>query len=481
MHYKTHMPARFSVDDQMAEALASQELMGNRQRKNFLKLFRKYSKTKKTSIDWNSVKPPTSGMLTSNTSVESCPNDMNLRHELLDKLVILKLNGGLGTTLGCEGPKSAIEVRQDLSFLDLTVRQVEYLNSVYGVDVPLVLMNSFNTHEETVRIIRKYRMHNLSIHTFNQSCYPFIVKETMLPLPNTKYDRSTREKWFPPGHGDVYNALFESGLLENLINQGKEYIFISNVDNLGATVNLDMLYHMINEDSEFVMEVTEKTRADVQGGTLVSYKDKPHLLEASQVPPEHMDDFRAINKFETFNTNNLWVNLRAIQRLVAQDLIDIEPLVTFRTVKNHKVVQLETAAGEAIHLFKNFIGLKVPRSRFLPVKSSSDLFLVQSNLYQIKHGSLIMNPARTTPTIPIVKLGLEFQSAKEYLARFEHGIPNITELDHLTVAGDVKFGSNIILKGTVILVANEGAHIDLPDGTVLENKVVTGNLRILDH
>ncbi|ETL86701.1 hypothetical protein L917_13904 [Phytophthora nicotianae] len=481
MHYKTHMPARFSIDDQMAEALASQELMGSRQRKNFLKLFRKYSKVKKTSIDWNSVKPPTNGMLTSNSSVESCPNDMNLRHELLDKLVILKLNGGLGTTLGCEGPKSAIEVRQDLSFLDLTVRQVEYLNSVYGVDVPLVLMNSFNTHEETVRIIRKYRMHNLSIHTFNQSCYPFIIKETMLPLPNTKYDRSTREKWFPPGHGDVYNALFESGLLENLINQGKEYIFISNVDNLGATVNLDMLYHMINEDSEFVMEVTEKTRADVQGGTLVSYKDKPHLLEASQVPPGHLDDFRAINKFETFNTNNLWVNLRAIQRLVAQDLIDMEPLVTFRTVRNHKVVQLETAAGEAIHLFKNFIGLKVPRSRFLPVKSSSDLFLVQSNLYQIKHGSLIMNPARTTPTIPIVKLGLEFQSAKEYLARFEHGIPNITELDHLTVAGDVKFGSNITLKGTVILVANEGAHIDLPDGTVLENKVVTGNLRILDH
>ncbi|KAF1795588.1 Nucleotide-diphospho-sugar transferase [Phytophthora cactorum] len=446
----------------MAEALASQELMGNRQRKNFLKLFRKYSKVKKTSIDWNSVKPPTNSMLTSNTSVESCPNDMNLRHELLDKLVILKLNGGLGTTLGCEGPKSAIEVRQDLSFLDLTVRQVEYLNSMYGVDVPLVLMNSFNTHEETVRIIRKYRMHNLSIHTFNQSCYPFIIKETMLPLPNTKYDRSTREKWFPPGHG-----------------QG--VIFISNVDNLGATVNLDMLYHMINEDSEFVMEVTEKTRADVQGGTLVSYKDKPHLLEASQVPPGHLDDFRAINKFETFNTNNLWVNLRAIQRLVAQDLIDMEPLVTFRTVKNHKVVQLETAAGEAIHLFKNFIGLKVPRSRFLPVKSSSDLFLVQSNLYQIKHGSLIMNPARTTPTIPIVKLGLEFQSAKEYLARFERGIPNITELDHLTVAGDVKFGSNITLKGTVILVANEGAHIDLPEGTVLENKVVTGNLRILDH
>jgi UTP--glucose-1-phosphate uridylyltransferase len=322
---------------------------------------------------------------------------------------------------------------------------------MYGVDVPLVLMNSFNTHEETVRIIRKYRMHNLSIHTFNQSCFPLIVKETMLPLPPTRYDRATRDKWYPPGHGDVYNALFESGLLENLINQGKEYIFISNVDNLGATVNLDILYHMINEGSEFVMEVTEKTRADIQGGTLVNYKDKPHLLEVSQVPSQHLDEFRA---FQTFNTNNLWVNLRAIQRLVAQDIIDIPPIVSFRTVKNIKVVQLETAAGEGIQFFKNFLGIKVPRSRFLPVKSSSDLFLVQSNLYQIKHGSLIMNPARSSATIPIVKLGLEFQILREYSARFERGIPNIMELDHLTVAGDVKFGSDITLK-----VWWKGGHI----------------------
>jgi UTP--glucose-1-phosphate uridylyltransferase len=269
----------------------------------------------------------------------------------------------------------------------------------------------------------------------------------MLPYPTSKYDRSSREKWYPPGHGDVYHALFESGLLENLINQGKEYLFISNVDNLGATVNLDILYHMINEDSEFVMEVTEKTRADLQGGTLVSYKEKPYLLEMSQVPPQHLEEFRSINKFQTFNTNNLWVNLRAIQRLVAQDIIDIPPIVSIRTGKNNvKIVQLETAAGGAIPYFKNFVGIKVPRSRFLPVKSSSDLFLVQSNLFQIKHGSLVMNPERPMLTIPIVKLGLEFQSASQYAERFEKGIPNIMELEHLTVAGDVKFGSDITLK-----------------------------------
>ncbi|OQS00625.1 UTP-glucose-1-phosphate uridylyltransferase [Achlya hypogyna] len=472
IQYKTHAPGRLSVEDQMSEALAAGEIMAPRPRKGFMKLFRKYCSNKKNPIDWKSVMPPTEAIVTNSATVEVCPNDASLKHELLDKLVILKLNGGLGTTMGCQGPKSAIEVRQDLSFLDLTVRQVEYLNSLYGVDVPLVLMNSFNTHDETVRIIRKYRMHNLSIHTFNQSSYPFVVKESAVPLPSSKY---------PPGHGDVYNALFESGLLENLINQGKEYIFISNVDNLGATVNLDILYHMINVDSEFMMEVTDKTRADVQGGTLVTYKGKPHLLEVNQVPTEHLEEFRSLHKFTKFNTNNLWVNLRAIQRMVAQDVIDINPIVSYRTVRNHKVVQLETAAGGAIQFFKNFIGIQVPRLRFLPVKSSSDLFLVQSNLYQIKHGSLLMNPSRGLPTIPIVKLGREFQTAQQYAERLERGIPNILELDHLTVAGDVKFGSDITLKGTVILVANEGCKIDLPDGTILEDKVVTGNLRILDH
>ncbi|RLO07121.1 hypothetical protein DYB28_003863 [Aphanomyces astaci] len=179
-----------------------------------------------------------------------------------------------------------------------------------------------------------------------------------------------------------------------------------------------------------------------------------------------------------------------MQRLVAQDLIDIHPIVSYRSVKNAKVVQLETAAGGAIQFFKNFVGIKVTRLRFLPVKSSSDLFLVHiyDSLYICTNSddscclySLLMNPDRGVTTIPIVKLGREFQTAQQYSERFEKGIPNILELDHLTVAGDVKFGSGITLKGTVILVANEGAKIELPDGTILEDKVVTGDLRILDH
>ncbi|KTG04761.1 hypothetical protein cypCar_00023721, partial [Cyprinus carpio] len=69
---------------------------------------------------------------------------------------------------------------------------------------------------------------------------------------------------------------------------------------------------------------------------------------------------------------------------------------------------------------------------------------------------------------------------QEYLTRFE-SIPDMLELDHLTVSGDVTFGKQVSLKGTVIIIANHGDRIDIPAGSMLENKIVSGNLRILDH
>ena len=78
-----------------------------------------------------------------------------------------------------------IPVRSDLTFLDLTVQQIEFLNKKYAANVPLVLMNSFNTDEDTMKVIRKYSGFNISIRTFNQSCYPRISKESMAPVAKT--------------------------------------------------------------------------------------------------------------------------------------------------------------------------------------------------------------------------------------------------------------------------------------------------------
>lgn len=99
--------------------------------------------------------------------------------------------------------------------------------------------------------------------------YPRINKETLLPIAkDVSYSGENTECWYPPGHGDIYASFYNSGLLDNLIAEGKEYIFVSNIDNLGATVDLYILNHLMNPPNgkrcEFVMEVTNKTRADVK-------------------------------------------------------------------------------------------------------------------------------------------------------------------------------------------------------------------------
>ena len=183
------------------------------------------------------------------------------------------------------------------------------------------------------------------------------------------------------------------------------------VDNLGATVDTSILRHMIDTKSEFLMEVTDKTKADIKGGTLIDYDGKIRLLKIAQVPTEHVEDFKSIKKFKIFNTNNLWVNLKAVKRVVEKQELDLEIIVNVKTEEKtgEKVIQLETAAGAAIKHFVNAHGINVPRSRFLPVKSSSDLFIVQSDLYTLNKGELTMNPKRVFSAVPIVKLGDHFK------------------------------------------------------------------------
>lgn len=488
---RTRQDSRLALSSELQKLLSSipEDVDRERMMKNmdgFDKLFMKYLVSDAgPSIKWDGITPPPTEKLIPFADVQKI-NDQDQVGSLLNKLVVVKLNGGLGTSMGCVGPKSVIPVRSDLTFLDLTVQQIEKLNSEYDVNVPLVLMNSFNTEEDTKTILRKYGNLGIAIHTFEQSKYPRVYLETLMPVAKTLDPKKQQpEDWYPPGHGDIYASLKNSGLLDKLISQGKEWIFVSNIDNLGATVNLDILNFILNPQNgvknEFVMEVTDKTRADVKGGTLIQYEGRIRLLEIAQVPKDHVDDFKSVSKFKIFNTNNLWINLKAINRLLEKDSMEMEVIVNPKRLENGlNVIQLETAVGSAIHNFEGSIGINVPRTRFLPVKKTSDLLLVMSNLYSLNAGSLSMNPKRSFPSTPLVKLGSQFDKVSQYLSRFD-GIPDILELDHLTVSGDVWFGKGVVLKGTVIIIANHGDRIDIPAGTILENKIVSGNLRILDH
>ncbi|CAF0749041.1 unnamed protein product [Adineta ricciae] len=448
----------------------------------FEKLFSRFllEGVDQSSIDWQEIRPLPEGTVIPYKKLITA--DLSDAKELLSKLIVVKLNGGLGTTMGCQGPKSVISVRNDLTFLDLTIQQLEHLNRQYDCDVPLVLMNSFNTHEETEKVVEKYSHVSVKIYNFNQSKYPRVDRETLLPIA-TSMTNSDNECWYPPGHGDVYQAFYNSGLLDQFIQQGKEYMFLSNIDNLGASVDLYILKHLLTDavKHEFIMEVTDKTRADVKGGTLIEYEGKLRLLEIAQVPKENVDEFKSVSKFRIFNTNNLWINLPAIKRVVEDQSLHMEIIVNLKSLdKGFNVIQLETASGAAIKSFEGAQGINVPRRRFLPVKTTSDLLLVMSNLFTIHRGILVMNQQRSFPSVPLVKLATSFNKVKDFLSRFQ-SIPDCLELDSLTVSGDVTFGKGVSLRGTVIIIANHGDRIDIPTGAILENKIISGNLRILEH
>ncbi|CZT47431.1 probable UTP-glucose-1-phosphate uridylyltransferase [Rhynchosporium secalis] len=448
---------------------------------NFFALFRRYlnDKAKGNQLDWERIAPPAVNQV---VDYNELANSESVG--FLNKLAVLKLNGGLGTSMGCVGPKSVIEVREGMSFLDLSVRQIEYLNRTYNVNVPFVLMNSFNTDEDTQNIIKKYEGHDIDILTFNQSRYPRILKDSLLPAPKT-FD-SPISDWYPPGHGDVFESLYNSGILDKLIERGVEILFLSNVDNLGAVVDLRILQHMVKTDAEYIMELTDKTKADVKGGTIIDYEGSVRLLEIAQVPKEHTNEFKSIKKFKYFNTNNIWLNLKAVKRIVENNELEMEIIPNNKSIPADKkgesdvsIVQLETAVGAAIRHFKNAHGVNVPRRRFLPVKTCSDLMLVKSDLYSLKHGQLQIDPSRFGPA-PLIKLGNDFKKVSDFQKRIG-SIPKIIELDHLTITGAVNLGRGVTLKGTVIIVATEGSTIDIPPGSILENVVVQGSLRLLEH
>uniref|UniRef100_A0A3Q3XL79 UTP--glucose-1-phosphate uridylyltransferase n=1 Tax=Mola mola TaxID=94237 RepID=A0A3Q3XL79_MOLML len=411
----------------------------------FKRLFHRFLQVKGPAVDWAKINRPPDDSVSSRARRRPSPASV------LNKLAVVKLNGGLGTSMGCRGPKSLISVRSENTFLDLTVQQIEDLNKTYGADVPLVLMNSFNTDDDTKKILQKYKHHRVKIHTFNQSRYAHLGTKWRLAV-----SMLASVSW---------HCCFFIPLMVLYEHVGLNLCVIQPAD----------------RRCEFIMEVTDKTRADIKGGTLIQYEDHLRLLEIAQVPKAHVDEFKSVTKFKIFNTNNLWISLPAIRRLQEQNAMELEIIINPKTLDGGlNVIQLETAVGAAIKSFKHPMGVNVPRSRFLPVKTTSDLLLVMSNLYSLDAGSLTMSKKREFPTTPHVKLGSSFTKVHDFLSRFDK-IPDMLELDHLTVSGDVTFGKNVSLKGTVIIIANHGDRIDIPAGAVLENKIVSGNLRILDH
>ncbi len=429
----------------------------------YLTLYHKYRSGPGKITDWESVRTPDEDSLLQYDSLPMPQGDCVKSH--LSRLAVCKLNGGLGTGMGCRGPKSAIPVRDGRSFLDLIVGHLQQIQKEFRVDVPLLLMNSFYTHDETQEIIKKYRT-QYDIRCFSQNRFPRIREDNAAPLNR----EMGNEAWYPPGHGDFYACVEDQGILDRLIDEGKEFLFISNADNLGAGIDLRILNHIAEKGVPFLMEMTPKTAADVKGGTLYQQDGKLKLLEIARVPDQHIDEFCSQRRFKVFNTNNIWINLVRLKQKLRQGRLDLEVIVNRKQVRGIPVVQLETAVGSALECFPGSVGLTVSRDRFLPVKKIDDLLLIQSDLFVDKNGMLGRNPARTLPGLPSIRMGETFSSMHDYTERVPV-IPRMLELQSLEIQGDVRFEGEVTLKGEVRLIALHQPLV-IPKGAVLENHIV---------
>ena len=376
----------------------------------------------------------------------------------LSEVVVIKLNGGLGTTMGLETPKSLVAVRAENSFLDITTQQLNTFNTSFNTHIPFYLMDSDRTLKLTLEFISdKYDLKHFSQHMF-----PRINKETEAPLDAGVGDRES--EWCPPGHGDIFLSLECSGALDELLNAGIYYAFVSNGDNLGATLDLKILGHMVDNNIDFLIETTPKTKADVKGGTLIRYKDKLSLLERAQVEDSHLNEFEDVVKFQIFNTNNIWVDLRALKQKSVESQFNLPVIVNEKVVNGTPCVQLETAMGAAVSVFDKSVSVIVDRSRFMPVKKTSDLLVMRSDAVESnKEGYINISNQRNPALLPLISLDSSYESLDNFEKAFV-SIPSLVNCQSLHVEGAFIFESDVEISGTVVL-KNES---DTP--YVLKNK-----------
>ncbi|MBW3088151.1 UTP--glucose-1-phosphate uridylyltransferase [Bifidobacterium sp. 82T24] len=373
--------------------------------------------------------------------------------EAFRKTAFLKLNGGLGTSMGLAGPKSLLPVRRHkakrMRFLDIILGQVVTARTREDVKLPLTLMNSFRTSKESMSVLRRNRrFHQTDIPTeIIQHVEPKIDIATGGPV---SFPEDPNLEWCPPGHGDVFATLWESGLLDQLLDNGIEYLFISNSDNLGARPSTTLAGAFAQSGAPFMVEVAHKTAADRKGGHIVRDRrtGRLSLREMSQVHPDDKAAATDIAKYPYFNTNNIWVRVRDLRDKLAQTggVLDLPVIRNRKTVdptdsSTTKVLQLETAMGAAISLFDGAACIEVDRPRFLPVKTTNDLFIMRSDrfhltdTYEMEDGNYIF---------PVVDLDPRYyKNIADFDERFPYGVPSLAAANSFTVKGDWTFGQNV--------------------------------------
>jgi UTP--glucose-1-phosphate uridylyltransferase len=342
-------------------------------------------------------------------NIDACPDDfpstLNIttkQKALIDNLLVIKLNGGLGTTMGLEKAKSLLPVREkngeQLTFLDIIIRNLLKMRKLTEAKLPLLFMNSNSTSADTMQFLEKYP--ELKIDDLPQEIVqhyePKLRAEDLEPVD---FPANPALEWCPPGHGDFYAAFYDSGALKKYLAAGYKYAFVSNSDNLGATLNPALAEYFADSGAVIMLELANKTEADIKGGHIVVTADGRKILrEVAQIHPDDKEIALDPQTHPYFNTNSLWLNLEELSK----HLDAVEGVLELPLIANHKsvdpkdksttaVIQMESAIASAVNSFKNAAVVNVPRSRFLPVKTHDDLALIKSEQYALDDNYFLQN------------------------------------------------------------------------------------------
>lgn len=392
---------------------------------------------------------------------------------LLEKTVILKLNGGLGTGMGLDKAKSLLKVTGDNTFLDLIAKQVNSMKTEFGTaDLRFMIMNSFSTSQDTLAALSKYKqLGKGSDLEFVQNKAPKVAAKDYRPATH-KADGS--HEWCPPGHGDLYPAMLGSGTLDKLLEKGVKYMFVSNSDNLGATMDLKILTHFAKSKAPFMMEVATRTDADKKGGHLAKDAKTGGLLlrESAQCPDKDEKAFQDVTKYTYFNTNNLWVDLVALKGIFEKHggSIPLPVMKNSKTVDprdktSQAVLQLETAMGAAISCFEGASAIVIPRERFAPVKTTNDLLALRSDAYTLTRDFRITLAPERKGVPPNITLDGRYKFVDAMETLIPDGAPSLLYCSGLTIEGEVVLAKGVVFKGNVVVRNTSSKPMTLAAGT----------------
>ncbi len=333
--------------------------------------------------------------------------------ELLGQAVVIKLNGGLGTSMGLQGPKSLLAVRDGDTFLDLMVRQILDLRKTSGANVRLLLMNSFSTSADTLAHLER--------------------------LPARAARLAVPQRPLPPNLAERLSELGHVGLWQHQAD----------------AIDPAILRYFADSGAPFLMEATRRTAVDRKGGHLAVRKTDGRLLlrEVAQTPEVDLEHFQNIERHQYFNTNSLWLRLDLLKEQLAADggvlplpMIRNNKTIDPRDKQSLQVIQLESAMGAAIECFEGAVAIDVPRSRFAPVKTTGDLLALRSDAYEVLENGQVRLAASRDGIPPIITLSDEYKLVDSLDGL---GVPSLIRCETLKISGPVRFEDGVIIEGDV--------------------------------